>query len=329
MKVIDSGPNRRRDEPLKPDFEQVEQERYGCTFAAHSPPPEFPWGLLAGLASSPLDQEHPGIVPLIAAHESSLELYAAAGVIFVSLSACASGGYLFNDLLDVPHDSQHKNKRYRPIAAGRLPSRLVVCIAAVLATSGLALAFWFSAGAGLFATIYLLVAGAYSLWLKRSLFLDVIALALLYETRVLAGAATVAITPSAWLLAFSLFFFLALAIVKRQTEMEAGRESDETASAGRPYVVHDLFVLAALSAASGFASVVVLTLYIQSPLVTERYGRPEFLWLLCPLLIYWLGRMTLLANRGAVGDDPLVYALRDRASWAAAIGGATIFAVAL
>lgn len=264
-------------------------------------------------------------VPLVAAHETDTGMYLLAAGVFVALSACASGTYLFNDLLDLPHDRRHPSKRHRPIAAGKTPPRRMAGLAAALVTGGLAFAFWLSAAAAPLVLLYVTLTCAYSRWLKRWLFLDVIVLSLLYSVRVLAGAAAVAITPSPWLLGFSLFIFLALAVVKRQTELAALL----SAPAGRAYIVNDLPVLAALGAASGFASVVVLTLYIESLESSLRYGSPERLWLLCPLLIYWLGRLTLLANRGDLDDDPLVFALRDRTSALTGIALVAVFASAL
>lgn len=264
-------------------------------------------------------------VPLVAAHETDGELYLAAAGVFVALSACASGTYLFNDLLDLPHDRRHPGKRHRPIAAGRTPPRRMAGLGAALVTGGLAFVFGLSTAAAPFILLYVMLTSVYSLWLRRRLFLDVIVLSLLYGVRVLAGAAAVSITPSPWLLGFSLFVFLALAIVKRQTELAAGL----SAPVGRAYVFEDLPVLAALGSASSFASVVVLILYIESLESSLRYGSPERLWLLCPLLIYWLGRLTLLANRGVVDDDPVVFAMRDRTSLLTCIAILTVFASAL
>ena len=199
-------------------------------------------------------------------------------------------------------------------------------------------AFWLSAAAGLWVLLYLAVTCAYSLSLKRKTFIDVTVLAMLYAVRVLAGAAAVSVPLSPWLLAFFLFLFLALAIVKRQGELRALRGSGRSAPGGRAYLAEDVPVMAALGAASGFASVVILTLYIQSPETGERYGRPEFLWLVCPLLLYWLGRMALLAGRGEEGgdskrlpddDDPLLFALRDRTSWLTGLAVLAAFAAAL
>ena len=274
-------------------------------------------------------------VPLVAAHETGAGPYLVAAGVFAALSAVASGTYLLNDLLDLPHDRGHPAKRHRPIAAGKAPLLPMIGLGAALAASGLALAFWLSAAAGLWVLAYLAVTCAYSLSLKRKIFIDVTTLAMLYAVRVLAGGAAVSVPLSPWLLAFFLFLFLALAIVKRQGEL---RGSGRSASGGRAYLAEDVPVMAALGAASGFASVVILALYIQSPETGERYARPEFLWLVCPLLLYWLGRMALLAGRGGEGgdskrvpgsDDPLIFALRDRTSWLTGLAVLAAFAAAL
>ena len=277
-------------------------------------------------------------VPLVAAHETGAGPYLVAAGVFAALSAVASGTYLLNDLLDLPHDRGHPSKRHRPIAAGKVPLLPMIGLGAALAASGLALAFWLSAAAGFGVLAYLAVTCAYSLSLKRKIFIDVTALAMLYAVRVLAGAAAVSVALSPWLLAFFLFLFLALAIVKRQGELRTLRGSSRSAPGGRAYVAEDFPVMAALGAASGFASVVILTLYIQSPETGERYARPELLWLICPLLLYWLGRMALLAGRGGEegdskqlpgNDDPLIFALRDRTSWLTGLAVLAAFAAAL
>ena len=245
-------------------------------------------------------------VPLAAAHETGAEPYLVAAGMFAALSAVASGTYLLNDLLDLPHDRRHESKRHRPMAAGRVPLLPMIGVGAALAAGGLALAFWLSTAAGLWVLLYLAATCAYSLSLKRKTFIDVVTLAMLYAVRVLAGAAAVSVALSPWLLAFFLFLFLALAIVKRQGELRSLRDAGGSVSGGRTYLAEDFPVMAALGAASGVASVVILTLYIQSPETEERYARPEFLWLICPLLLYWLGRMALLACRrggGGGGGD--------------------------
>ena len=274
-------------------------------------------------------------VPLLAAHETDAGSYLVAAGVFAALSAAAGGAYVLNDLLDLPHDRRHPAKRHRPMAAGKAPLLPMIGTGAALAAGGLALAFALSTAAGLWVLAYLAATCAYSLSLKRETFLDVVTLALLYAVRVLAGAAAVSVPVSPWLLAFFLFLFLALAVVKRQGELRALREAGRSEAGGRGYLAEDHLVMAALGAASGFGSVVILTLYIQSPEAAERYARPELLWLICPLLLYWLGRMALLAGRGKESgrmpgdDDPVVFALRDRTSWLTGLGVLAAFAAAL
>ena len=200
-------------------------------------------------------------------------------------------------------------------------------LGAALVAGGLAIAFHLSPLGGICVLVYLLGTLAYSLSLKRKLFVDVIALAALYMMRLVAGGLAVSIALSPWFLSFFMFAFLSLAIVKRQIELRALRGSDR--AHGRAWRAADLPVAAALGAASGVASAIVFTLYIQSPEVSLRYDHPEFLWLICPLLIYWLGRMTLLANRGAVDHDPVEFTLKDRTSWLTGVGILAAFAAAI
>ena len=268
-------------------------------------------------------------LPLLAMHETQLGPYLLVAGLFLAFSAVASATYLANDLLDLPYDREHRTKRLRPMAAGKLRLSRVVTAGVALVAAGLAAAFWLSPAGGLSVLAYLIAAVAYSLWLKRRLLLDAVALALLYVLRVFAGAVAVAVPLSPWLLAFSLFIFVALAIVKRQVELAMLHQSGGTSVAGRTYRTADLPTLAALAGAAAFAAAVVLTLYIQSPTVHTAYGRPEALWLICPLLIYWLGRMILLASRGNMDDDPVLFAVRDRASWLTGVGILAVCVAAL
>lgn len=268
-------------------------------------------------------------LPLITAHATEVGLYLRAAAMFAALSACASGAYVLNDLLDRPHDRRHPSKRHRPLAAGTVRLPPIIALAALLAAGGIAAAFRLSAAAGGTVLLYLLVTAAYSLALKRGLFVDIMTLSILHLVRILAGGVAASVPISPWFLAFFLFAFIALAAVKRVSELYTLRESGRLAADGRAWLIADVPVVAALAGAGSFAAVIILALYIQSPEVSVRYGRPEFLWLICLLLIYWLGRLTLLANRGAVHHDPVVFALRDRASWLTAAGIAGAFAAAL
>ena len=266
--------------------------------------------------------------PALAAHETRPEIWLLLAWLFVALSACASGAYLLNDLLDLPHDRRHRSKRSRPLAAGKVRLLPAMGLGAALATAGLAAAFRLSAPVGLFLLLYLGGALGYSLALKRKPLLDVVTLTVLHVLRVLAGAAAASVALSHWFLAFSLFVFLTLAIIKRQGDLVSLREAGRDMPAGRTGAAGDLVVTTALGAA-GLASTVVLAMYLHSPEAGDAYTRPGLLWGVCPLLGYWLGRMALLANRGVIDRDPIVFALGDGRSRLTGLGILLLAAAAL
>jgi len=181
--------------------------------------------------------------------------------------------------------------------------------------------------AGALATYYILTL-AYSLWLKRMVMLDVVTLAMLYTVRVVAGAAAMALVATFWILAFCVFIFLSLAFVKRYTELRDARQNGTNdKAAGRGYFPADFELLASLGGASGYISVLVLALYINEATSGSLYRSPEWMWAACPLLLFWLSRVWLLAHRGQMHDDPIVFALRDNVSrW---LGAAFVLVFAL
>ncbi|MEQ8640699.1 MAG: UbiA family prenyltransferase [Alphaproteobacteria bacterium] len=254
--------------------------------------------------------------PLVAGHVVGAAAIAQTVAVFMGLSLCAFGSYLINDILDRPYDRKHPTKRHRPIASGRVPVAGAGLLAAGLIGGGLAIAAFVGQQALLLVVAYLALSAAYSLILKRKTFIDVVTLACLYTVRVLIGSAAAEIPVSQWFIIFSIFFFMALAIIKRQREIARVDDAGHKQADGRNYFAEDRAVLSALAAASGFAAVVVFALYLSSAEVAASYSRPELLWGLCPVIIYWLGRMLLLANRGHIHDDPVVFALTDRVSLA-------------
>ncbi|WP_448207460.1 UbiA family prenyltransferase [Azospirillum sp. sgz302134] len=254
-------------------------------------------------------------VPMAAAHRLlDVEALSHSLLAFAAFCLCASSGYLLNDLLDLPADRRHPHKRNRPLASGRLPvSRAVLMIPGLLAgTLGLA-ALLPPAFAGLL-VLYFALSVTYSLRLKRIAILDVLLLAGLYGLRVLAGSAATGIVASAWLLTFSMFLFLSLALVKRYAELMVMRAIDGGNAHARAYLLEDAELLAALGCASGYISVLVLGIYAS----TDMPLRSPDQWLttgaVCPLLLYWISHVWLIAHRGRMRDDPLVFALKDPVS---------------
>lgn len=228
--------------------------------------------------------------------------------------AAASSAYLINDLLDLPADREHHRKRNRPFASGAIPLVHGPVMAAVLLLVAVAGALALSPPFCLVLLFYIGTTLAYSLVLKRESLIDVITLGVLYTVRVLAGVVVLGTRKSPWLLMFCLFLFLSLAIVKRCSELVVKMGEGKLAVTGRGYRVSDLGVMNALAAAAGFGAVLVFALYIASPDVVALYRHPNYLWLVCPLLLYWVSRLLMLASRGEMHDDPVVFAMTDRTS---------------
>lgn len=246
--------------------------------------------------------------------EPALEL--AALCAFAAFSLGASAGYLVNDLLDLEADRSHPEKRHRPFASGALgtPAGIGLALALVLGAFALSASMLPRAFAEVLAT-YLALTLLYSAFLKRFLMLDVILLAGLYSLRLIGGAAAVAIELTPWLLAFALFIFLSLAFAKRYSELQLLAAKREVQVRGRAYRVEDLDLVAVLGASSGYMSVLVLCLYINSDAIRGLYRTEEMLWFLCPILLYWISRIWFLAKRGDLPGDPVAFAVRDPVSW--------------
>ena len=254
--------------------------------------------------------------PLLAAHRVlDGEGWQAASLAFIAFSLCASGLYLANDLLDLKSDRQHPHKRQRPFAAGRLSLAMGMLASPVLIGASFVLATVLPGKFAFFLLLYSVCTLLYSFLLKRRAMLDVITLAGLYTLRIIAGAAAVGTPLSFWFLAFSMFLFLGLAMVKRYTELLLMHENGHTHALGRAYAVADLPLIQALGGASSYMAVLVLALYIHSDAGNSMYREPETLWLLCPLLLLWVSRIWLKAHRGLMDDDPLIFAARDPGSW--------------
>ncbi|MGE0350261.1 UbiA family prenyltransferase [Hydrogenophaga sp.] len=270
-------------------------------------------------------------VPIITAHELlNGQALLAAALAFLSFGACASATYIINDLLDLDADRHHHKKRLRPFAAGTIDVRAGLVALLLLLSAGLCVAWFLPVGFQFMLVAYLVTTLLYSLWLKRVASLDVIVLAGLYTLRIVAGALATGISLSFWLLAFSMFIFLSLALVKRVAELVEVRRKEAATGAslgklrGREYATEDVIVLQSLGAASGYLSVLVLALYIHSPEVSELYRSPEILWLIAPLMLLWVTRLWVVTSRGYMDEDPIFFAVKDPETWATSLAIAGI-----
>jgi 4-hydroxybenzoate polyprenyltransferase/phosphoserine phosphatase len=268
-------------------------------------------------------------LPLLLAHAWTPALVAAAALAFLSFGLCASATYIVNDLLDLESDRQHPRKRLRPFASGDLSAVAGVVVVVLFLAAALTLAMLvprvidtLSPAVSLLHShrflvwlgIYLVTTLAYSLRFKRVALVDVIVLSGLYTVRILAGSAATGVPVSTWLAGFSIFFFLSLAFVKRFAELENLRERGGVSIGGRGYHVADIEQLRSFGSASGYASVVVLTLYISNLDAAQLYRHTNRLWLLVPVMLLWISRLWLEASRGQLDEDPVVYAITDRRS---------------
>ena len=227
--------------------------------------------------------------------------------VFFALCLAASAVYVFNDALDVAADRRHPHKRQRPFASGALAPRHALWLIPLLLAGAATIALVLPRAAQIALLCYVALASAYCLGLKRTLWLDVLALAALYTLRILAGAFAIAVEPSPWLLAFAVFVFFSLAALKRYVDL---RESEGDLP-GRAYRTGDEPAVLAFGVAGAIAAVLVLALYINSEQVRLLYAAPAWLWPACPALLYWLARVWTLAHRRELHADPVLFALRD------------------
>jgi 4-hydroxybenzoate polyprenyltransferase/phosphoserine phosphatase len=267
-------------------------------------------------------------VPLFAAHQFTdpanwMPLLLA----FIAFSLCASSVYIANDLLDLESDRQHPRKRNRPFASGQVPAWQGVLCAPLLLAASAAVAW--QVGDGFFAWLsaYFLLTCAYSWLLKRLMLVDCVTLALLYTLRIIAGAAALSMPLSFWLLAFSVFLFLSLAFVKRYAELQVQVLHGKKKAHGRGYYTTDAPLIQMLGVSAGYAALVVLALYLNSDAVVMLYRTPEIVWGAVPVMLFWVSWMWMQAHRGQMHDDPLVFAVKDKASLVAGVCFAAVLAV--
>ena len=254
--------------------------------------------------------------PIVMAHQIFEPVARQAGIIsFLAFSFTASAVYLLNDLIDLEADRAHPIKRLRPAAQGVIGVLPALLVAVGLLVSGATLSLLLPNSFATCLALYFSITCLYSAWGKTVPIVDIITLAGLYTLRIFAGAMAAQVPVSNWALAFSMFLFLSLACVKRVAELTAARDEGRGKLRRRGYGIDDLDQIARFGSTSGYLSVLVLALYLQSQDVEKLYIAPDRLWLLCPVLLYWISRVWLLTSRGELNEDPIVFALHDRVSY--------------
>lgn len=255
-------------------------------------------------------------VPLVTSHQIFVKSnLISATMAFAAFCLCASAVYIWNDLMDLPSDRIHPIKRQRPFARGSVPISVGLGLSPLLLAASFAIASFLREFSMWVLAIYFLLATVYTFDFKRRLLLDIFSLASLYTLRIVMGHTSTGIAFSPWLLAFSVFIFMSLAFCKRSAELYQVRTTGRGEAAGRAYRDSDLPLMTTFGAASAFASAVVLTLYFNSDAVRGLYRQPQVLWLLFPLLLYWLTRMLVVTHRGKMNEDPILFALKDKVTY--------------
>ena len=268
------------------------------------------------------------VSPVMGHQLGDMSVVASTAWCFVALCLIASAGYIVNDLLDIEDDRNNPQKRHRPLAAGQVSTLQARGLAVVLAAAGLYLASLIGGYTLSCLLAYLALSLTYSFWLKRKLLLDIVLLACLYTLRILAGVAVLGAPPSFWLLGFAMFLFCSLAALKRFIEIQSRPVHLLEAHSKRAYLRQDQPMVGMIGIANGYLAVLVLAFYINSSEVSLLYGQVAILWLLCPLLMYWVGRIWLLASRSLVHGDPVLFTLRDRTSYVVLVAGLAILVAA-
>ena len=257
-------------------------------------------------------------VAMVTAHHFDLVSIAQGVCAFFAFSLAASSIYIVNDLVDINADRAHPTKKGRPLAAGTVSLMQAMFVSCGLLVGAIGLSLFLPPLFTGTLLAYLALTTAYTFSLKRKMMVDVVTLAGLYTIRVMAGAAAIGVPVSEWLLGFSILIFTSLALIKRYIELAARLDADLPNPSNRNYQKSDLNIVATLAASSGFNAVTLVALYISSPTVATLYSHPAALWLICPILMYWLSRALIMAHRRFIDDDPVAFALRDRNSLMAA-----------
>ena len=255
-------------------------------------------------------------IPMLMSHQLNFDNFILSMKAFVIFSLVASSIYVINDIVDINSDKKHPYKKFRPLAAGLISHKQ--CKILVLILLFFSSPFLLTTNKNFFFIIvsYFIISNLYTFIFKRYVFIDLLILSALYTLRIIAGGLVIDILASIWLISFSIFFFISLASIKRLIEILNLKKLDEKEISGRGYTLKDEKIIKKISIFSGIISILVLILYINSPKVYELYSSPNFLWGMCLVMTFWISRVIIISNKGMIKDDPVIYAINDKISYA-------------
>ena len=253
-------------------------------------------------------------IPLITAHEFyNIDLIFLLCLAFLSFSFCASSIYIINDILDINNDKEHPNKKERPFASGKITIKKGIILASLSLTVSFVFSLFINKLFIIFLVGYFLLSNVYSFFLKRIKYLDCVILVSFYILRIFSGGVAVNIMPSFWLIVFSIFIFLSLALAKRYIELNLYyTESRNLKTSGRNYSNKDLSKLYFLGIFSGYISLIVLAVYLGSETVARLYQAPIFIWLAIPLLFFWITLFWKKSKSKEIEDDPVLFSIKNK-----------------
>ncbi len=254
-------------------------------------------------------------LPFVAAHiQIDLSLFFKMTFAFLSFGLAASGVYIFNDIIDIENDRKHSSKKNRVLASGVFQKKTGYIIIPLFYISSLFISFFINENLGLIIFIYIVLNKFYSLFLKKFFLVDCITLAIFYSLRIFAGSEALSIKLSFWLISFSIFIFLSLALLKRYVELNERKKYVNLSTYGRGYKISDKLNLAKMGVTFGFLSCLILLFYIQDQKIFELYKEPKIMWLFIPCIFFWISYVWFKASKGKVNDDPIIFAIKDKIS---------------
>jgi 4-hydroxybenzoate polyprenyltransferase/phosphoserine phosphatase len=253
-------------------------------------------------------------VPMLAAHQLTTQNFIDGTLAFIAFCLISSSVYVINDLLDLNADREHPNKKSRPFASGIIPIKNGLIIFLLLFVPGITMSFFIEFYFFSLMLIYFILTSLYSIVLKKIIILDICILGILYTLRIVGGGFATEIQISVWLFAFSIFLFLSLAAVKRQSELVGLKKRKKIKILGRNYQVRDLPIISMTAISAGFISVLIAGLYINTPDMLVLYSKPWTLGAASVVLLFWLMNIISASSRGVVDDDPIIYAIKDNTS---------------
>lgn len=210
----------------------------------------------------------------------------------------SSATYIINDIHDIEHDKLHPQKsKTRPLAVGSV-SLTIGCILLITLYSILILGWFIEPNVMLVVTAYILLNIAYTFILKHQPVVDIFTLAMGFVLRVYAGAVSLSVPVSGWMLVTTLSLALYLAAIKRRQELNIN------GSAGRRVLEkYSVSLINKYAEMSATCAIVFYSMFVMST-------RPQLVFTV-PLVLFGLFRYWYIVEQLDNGESPTEALLTD------------------